>query len=79
MKITNYKQIFREIGVSHRIISLYTSYTRESITLTFLGRKLPPRKEKHLLKEFKELVSLRKMDIFKTKKEFNKFIEDTCK
>lgn len=78
MKITKYKKIFRELGVSHRILSLYTSYSRENLTLYFLGKSIPTKKAKHLIKEFKEIIALRKNEIFKNKKEFNKFIEMTC-
>jgi len=75
MEITDYKQILRKHGISHRIVSLYIGHTRESTTLWLNGTlKLPKLNEKHIIRELENLIETRQG--FESKKLFNKFIEE---
>ena len=55
--LTKYKQILRELKISHQQVSDYTGNSRETVTCWLNGKKPPEKMAKHLSEEIAELIA----------------------
>ena len=59
--LTKYKQILRDLKITHQQVSDYTGHSRETVTWWLSGKKPPEKMIKHLSEEIEEMIA-KKMD-----------------
>jgi hypothetical protein len=65
MQLTEYKSVCRNLRLSNKVVANHLGKTRETVTLWFNGKQVPPVAYRHVKQELDVLIEVRKAELKK--------------